>query len=392
MQIYRLFVIIATKQYDGVNKLNAKEVSNNIIMHTNESRIKKAVGIKKPTIKDVARAASVSTATVVRALHGSERIRDTTKERVMRVVEELGYQTNDVASALQNNRTYNILTVYHTVPEHFTENFTRGFRAAAENLKSRGLMLTAFRTPSLDPQCAAEALKEVDLSQVDALLIDCGGAELNEFIAQASSMGIPVATFGSDSQSSERIFYVGEDPYVSGKLAGELAGKLLRGHGTMLAFQGPNKVDALNARVQGMRDVIHSDYPEVEILPSVEHSDDDVSSIRGAINILNRSELPSCVFCNSAGGTLALHRAIQYLDLEDKELPLIIGYDFSEDIANMLQDGYCSVTLYQNPYQQAYNALTYMFEYIAKGIRPEKERIIVPCDFIFKHNAHFYLP
>lgn len=347
--------------------------------------------IRKATLKDVAKHANVSTATVERALKGNDRIRESTKKRVMAAVAELGYQTNDVARALQNNRTYNILTVYHTLPDYFTENFTRGFAAAAENLKSRGLILTTVRTPSLEPHCAVETLRNVNFSNVDALLIDCGGAELNDCIADITARGIPVVTFGSDSSSSDRFFYVGEDPYVSGKLVGEIAGKLLGGRGSVLAFQGPTSVDALRLRVSGMYDVLRGEYPNIRILPEVNHNDDDVSSIRGAINILTRKEKVNCVFCNSAGGTLALYRAIKYLDLSVEEVPSIIGYDFNQDIYDMLQEDYCTVTLYQNPYQQAYNALNYMFEYLSKQTAPPQEQIIIPCVFVFKHNAYLYM-
>lgn len=350
-----------------------------------------SVMTRKATIKDVANYAKVSTATVERALKGSDRIRESTKTRVLAAVEKLGYQTNDVARALQNNRIYNILTLYHTTPDYFTESFTRGFSAAAENLKSRGLILSTIRTPSLDPHCAVEALNNLNLTNVDALLIDCGGAELDECIANVTAMGIPVATFGSDSPSSKRFFYVGEDPYISGKVAGELAGKLLAGKGSVLVFQGPKSVDALRLRTNGMYDVLRSEFPDMDILPGIEHNDDDISSIRGAINILNREQQIGCVFCNSAGGTLALYRAIKYLDLKPERVPYIIGYDFNQDIYDMLQENYCTVTLYQNPYQQAYNALNYMFEYIDKNVAPPQTQIIIPCDFVFKHNACLFL-
>ncbi|MDO4991164.1 MAG: LacI family DNA-binding transcriptional regulator, partial [Eubacteriales bacterium] len=201
---------------------SANETDNSTLMTTKNGTASR----RKPTIKDVARLAGVSTATVERALKDKDRIRGETRQRVLSAVQELGYQTNDVAKALQNNRIYNVLAVYHTVPEYFTGNFTRGFTAAAENLKSRGLVLTTIRTPSLAPSSAIEVLRNVDFSGVDGMLIDCGGAALDDCIATVSAMGIPVATFGSDSPSSTRRFYVGEDPYISGKLAGEIAGKM----------------------------------------------------------------------------------------------------------------------------------------------------------------------
>lgn len=348
-------------------------------------------GNRKPTIKDVAMYSGVSTATVERALNNRGCIRQETKNRVLKAIAELGYSANDVAKALQNNRIYTILAVYHTVPEYFTEDFAKGFAAAEANLRNRGLVLKTIRTKSLDPQCAVEAIQQIDFSTIDAMVIDCGGPELDACIQEISASGIPVATFGSDSASSNRIFYVGEDPFVSGQVAGEIAGKIMRAEGALTVFQGPTSVDSLNLRTKGFLEVIEKAYPSIKILPPVNHDDDDILAVRGAIKMLTQCEDLRCIFCNSAGGTIALHRAIQYLDLSPSVLPEIIGYDFNNDINEMLQSDYCSVTIYQNPHQQAFNVLSYMFEYITKNIIPPRAMNFIPCDLVFKYNAHMFL-
>lgn len=349
------------------------------------------MGSKKPTLKDVARHAGVSTATVERALNNSGRIREDTKARVLQTIKALGYSTNDVGRALQNNRTYTILAVYHTVPEYFTADFARGFAAAQANLTNRGLLLKTLRTESLIPSHAVEALRQTDLSSVDAVVIDCGGTELDDTIRDIITMGIPVATFGSDSPSSNRNFYVGENPFISGQLAGEVAAKMIGAKGSLIVFQGPTSVYALNKRTQGFLNVIENEYPEIQILSPIDHNDDDTSAIRGAVKILNSNNRPSGIFCNSAGGTIALHRSIKYLDLCAEDIPVIIGYDFNREIHEMLQLGYCCATIYQNPYLQAYNVLNYMFEYITKNVIPPNARNYVPSNLVFKHNSDMFL-
>lgn len=200
-----------------------------------------------------------------------------------------------------------------------------------------------------------------------------------------------MATFGSDSPSSGRTFYVGENPFVSGKVAGEIAGKMMGGEGSIVVFQGPTSVDALNLRTKGFLEVLHQDFPGILTLPPINHSDEDVLAIRGAIRILIGEEKVSGVFCNSAGGTVALYRAIQYLDLSKDQVPVILGYDLNNEIMKMLQEDYCSMTIYQNPYLQAYNVLNYMFDYITKGVIPPSAMNYIPCDLVFKNNAHMFL-
>lgn len=345
----------------------------------------------KPTIKDVAKLANVSTATVERALTNRGSIRNETKEQVLRAVNELGYSTNAVAKALQRGRSATILTVYHTTPEYFTEDFRRGFEDAAANLHSRGLELVTLRTKSLDPKDAIETLRGTDFSNIDAVLIDCGGAELDACIQSIVARGMPVATFGSDSASSGRAFYVGEDPLVSGRVAGEIAGKMAGGKGNFVVFHGAADVDALNARTAGFEEVIRRDFPGITMLPAVSHNDEDVLAIRGAIRILTGAEKIDGVFCNSAGGLMALYRAIQYLDLRKDQTPIILGYDFNAQIMQMLQEDYCTMAIFQNPYQQAYNALNYMFDYITENVIPPNALNYVPCDLVFKYNAHMFV-
>ncbi|MBQ7247455.1 MAG: LacI family DNA-binding transcriptional regulator [Lachnospiraceae bacterium] len=56
--------------------------------------------MKSVTIKDVAKAASVSNSTVSRALSGSPEISEETRERVLRVCKELNYTVNTVARSM----------------------------------------------------------------------------------------------------------------------------------------------------------------------------------------------------------------------------------------------------------------------------------------------------
>ena len=56
------------------------------------------------TLYDVARLASVSTATVSRVVHGQDRVRDSTRARVLEVIEQLGYVPDGAAQSLSRRR------------------------------------------------------------------------------------------------------------------------------------------------------------------------------------------------------------------------------------------------------------------------------------------------
>ncbi|MBO9600569.1 MAG: LacI family DNA-binding transcriptional regulator [Cohnella sp.] len=78
--------------------------------------------MSKVGIKDIAAKANVSTATVSYVLNGTRNVKKNTKERVLRVIEEMNYKPNDIAKSLKSQRTNTIgviaedVTVFN-VPE-----------------------------------------------------------------------------------------------------------------------------------------------------------------------------------------------------------------------------------------------------------------------------------
>ena len=64
-----------------------------------------------PTVKDVASKAKVSPGTVSNVLTGKRPVAVATRERVLQVIEELGYQPNILARSLINRRSDTIAVV-----------------------------------------------------------------------------------------------------------------------------------------------------------------------------------------------------------------------------------------------------------------------------------------
>lgn len=67
------------------------------------------------TIKDIAKIANVSYSTVSKALNNSPLVKPTTKEKIMTIANELGYQPNFAAQRLVSNRTNIIGLIWPTI-------------------------------------------------------------------------------------------------------------------------------------------------------------------------------------------------------------------------------------------------------------------------------------
>lgn len=69
-----------------------------------------AVTNKEITIKDVAKQANVSVATVSRVLNGRDRVSDSTRKKIRKIIEELNFVPSTMATSMVKKKT-NMLSV-----------------------------------------------------------------------------------------------------------------------------------------------------------------------------------------------------------------------------------------------------------------------------------------
>jgi LacI family transcriptional regulator, galactose operon repressor len=87
---------------------------------------RRSKGQKKATVKDVSRAAGVSTATVSRVLAGFDEVSEETRQRVLKAAKELNYQPNRNARNLRMNTTSKIGVIISDIQNPFFGSVVRG--------------------------------------------------------------------------------------------------------------------------------------------------------------------------------------------------------------------------------------------------------------------------
>ena len=92
----------------------------------------------QPKLQDVAQLAGVSTATVSRCFNNPDKVVSSTREKVMRIVNELGYTPHFGGRVLASNRSN---TVGAIIPTMDNAIFARGLQAFQETLAEAGVTL-----------------------------------------------------------------------------------------------------------------------------------------------------------------------------------------------------------------------------------------------------------
>jgi LacI family transcriptional regulator len=117
------------------------------------------------TIYDVAGAAGVSLATVSRVLNNPEKVKEETRQRVLKVIKELGYRPNVIARGLASRKTTTVGIVISDVTRASVAEMLGGISDIAHNYKY-SIKLFTIR----EDMDVMDILKDIVAEQVDGVL------------------------------------------------------------------------------------------------------------------------------------------------------------------------------------------------------------------------------
>lgn len=134
------------------------------------------------TIKDIAKSAGVSYSTVSKALRDSPLVKKPTKDRIIAVANELGYQPNVAARSLVSKRSFTIGVVWPTIEQTVLSTLITTINKKLEQLSYTTLI-------SINE--VESALKIFNRYQVDAILVFDSSQSIDSYTSD-----VPIVTYG----------------------------------------------------------------------------------------------------------------------------------------------------------------------------------------------------
>lgn len=138
------------------------------------------------TIKDVAKIAGVSVATVSRAINNADSVTDETKKKVMEAIEKTGYQQNMLGRNLRCNKTNIILVMLTTIVNSYCAKLVNSIENEAKN-HGYSVMICATNN---DPETENRYINFVKNKFVDGIIILNSVMEKSEIIKLSSSFPV----------------------------------------------------------------------------------------------------------------------------------------------------------------------------------------------------------
>jgi LacI family transcriptional regulator len=236
------------------------------------------------TIKDVARAAGVSVASVSRALNGHESVTAQTRERILRAAGELRYVPHAGARSLITRRTD---TVGVLLPDLHGEFFSELIRGMDQAARARGLHLLISSSHGSASE-AALALRTLQ-GRVDGLLVMSPHAD-TRMLASNLPATLPTVLMNTRVASGE---YAALSVDNYGGATAMMRHLLGQGFRRIAFIGGPgNNFDA-DERLRGYREVLAQNGGEERIFGG-DFSED--SGYRAGLLIAALRERPDAIF------------------------------------------------------------------------------------------------
>ena len=113
------------------------------------------------TIKDVAKKAGVSVATVSRVLNSYENVRPETVALVKDSIRELGYHPNFLGRTLRRQETMKILVMVPTISNQFYSRLVKGIQTAAQTMGYHTMLAITNSDPAVEKEQIAIARRKL---------------------------------------------------------------------------------------------------------------------------------------------------------------------------------------------------------------------------------------
>ena len=276
-------------------------------------------GAQQPAgIRDVARMAGVSVATVSFALNGQPGVAEDTRRRILAAAEELGYRANPQAQALRRGRT----TTYGLVIRNFNNPFFLEVLSGAERVADEVGATLLLLDSHYSVERERMLVREMAAQRLAGLAIAPVGKGESVRLWQDLRPGTPVVALNATVEGITGVSRVYPDNAVGVELAMRRLAEL--GHSRVAFLSAPRDLVADPDRLGHFRRLARV----LGVRPNVMHSPLTITNVRkSAGTLLARQDAPTAIITNSDYTALGIYLTARDLSLRIGPDVSVIGHD-----------------------------------------------------------------
>lgn len=316
-----------------------------------------------------------------------------TKEKILKILAELDYQPNILASTLASKKvvSFAILFPEPQSEESYWSKPMDGVKKAFNELQQYGIKISAFRFSQTEPSSfSSEASKILDQNFDGVVLAPFFSRESKAFIKELNLRNTPFVFIDSNLKECEKLSYIGQNSYQSGALAAKLIDFSIPNPASVLVLHFAKEMDNQNHLIQrekGFYEFFEKNDPKKQnklITLEIENPSDGNFYSKMDQLFAEESNIRAIFVTNSQ-----VYRIAEYMEQKKLKNIRLIGHDLIRENAEFLRKGIVDFLICQRPEEQGYQAVNTLFEYIIMKKQVKNENF-TSIDIVTKENLDYY--
>jgi len=305
------------------------------------------------TIKDVAKEANVSTATVSYVINNNRRVNPVTSKRVLTAIQKLNYHPNRMAQSLVTQTSQIIAVIISNISDPFFSPIVRGI----EDIANQFGHTVMIGNSDENYRKVEEYLSFSKQHCVDGLIVS-PTSKFTYIYEQLQDLEIPIVLVNRRASGLDA-----DVVETDNQLGAYLAVKYLISlkHDRIGIILGPTSVSTYYDRLQGYYQAYKEGGLEINKDLIKIGGYHDVSAYKLTLDLFNLSEPPTAIFVGSGRLSRGAFRAVKELGLSIPKKISFISYDETE-WGSLVNPPLTCVA--QQTYKMGYTAAQLLFERI----------------------------
>lgn len=342
---------------------------------------------KKATLSDLAKALSLSTATVHRALYDHDTVKPDTKARVREMAESMGYRPNLAARFLKSSRNFRVSVNTLQGTTSFWDEVRAGISEEAHGHSVHEVDLE-FRTYPRLGEGEEEEFEAALNAHVDGMItFPTRPQALQQWMQRSASSKIPVICVATDAPGSGRQAVVSVDTMVSGSLAADLLGKFLQGKGKVAVTLSAIAIQEHAEKCHAFESTLRSLYPDMHLVETIEEHDLESEAYDKCRRLFQQHPDLAGMYVTTEASIPVLEAA---RDSHMLDHLTVITTDLFPALVPEIRSGAVEATIYQRPRTLGRMAFRLLQEYLVDGGCSTQHLMLSP-HLVMRGNLDFFL-
>jgi LacI family transcriptional regulator len=334
------------------------------------------------TIYDVANKAGVSISTVSRVLNKNPNVLEETRQRVLKVIAELGFKPSSIARGLVGHHTNLIQVLFSWQNRQFDfrnnwyVSLLNGFNATIQK-NGYGLMVNTI-AGIFEPE---EIYATVFRNASDGILV------VSPFLEEKDILGmnrnaVPMVLVGHRIESDEIDYVDSDNQTAAEQIVDHLAGL---GHKRIAIITGPMKGSSDTAdRLNGYKNAMKK---HGFLVPSEYIVEGNFNKVTGALateKLLALPERPTAIFCCDDLMAMGAWDTVEKKGLEVGKDVSLVGFDDIEEASHV---PYSLTTVRQDYHNLSTQATLLLLEKIKSPDKWKPKHLLLPTQLIARDST-----